>query len=40
VQVKRLAFAPDEPVARRERQYLRRLDGKRSGEIEIFRPRR
>jgi chemotaxis protein CheD len=39
VQVKRLAPAPHEPVARRERQYLQRLDGKRSGEVEIFAPR-
>jgi chemotaxis protein CheD len=39
VQVKRLGFAPDEPVARRERHYLQRLDGKRSGEVDIFQPR-
>jgi chemotaxis protein CheD len=36
VQVKRLALAPSEPVQRREREYLKRLDGKRSGDIEIF----
>lgn len=39
VHVKRLALVPHEPVARRERQYLQRLDGKRSGEVEIFEPR-
>jgi chemotaxis protein CheD len=39
VQVKRLALTPSEPVQRREREYLQRLDGKRSGEIEIFSPR-
>ena len=36
VQVKRLALSPSESVERRERDYLRRLDGKRSGDIEIF----
>jgi len=40
VQVKRLALTPSEPVQRREREYLKRLDGKRSGDIEIFAPRR
>ena len=40
VQVKRLALAPSEPVERREREYLKLLDGKRSGDIEIFKPRR
>ena len=40
VQVKRLALTPSEPVQRREREYLQHLDGKRSGEIEIFAPRR
>ena len=40
VQVKRLALTPSEPVQRREREYLKRLDGKRSGDVEIFaRPR-
>jgi hypothetical protein len=38
--VKRLALAPSEPVERREREYLQALDGKRSGDIEIFKPRR
>jgi chemotaxis protein CheD len=40
VQVKRLAMTPSEPVERREREYLKRLDGGRSGDIEIFTPRR
>ena len=40
VQVKRLALSPSETVQRREREYLRRLDGKRSGDIEIFAPPR
>ena len=40
VQVKRLALTPSDPVERRERDYLRRLDGKRSGDIEIFSPPR
>jgi len=40
VQVKRLALTPSEPVERREREYLKRLDGDRSGDIEIFAPRR
>lgn len=40
VQVKRLALTPSEPVQRREREYLQHLDGKGSGEIEIFAPRR
>ncbi|MBC5782453.1 chemoreceptor glutamine deamidase CheD [Ramlibacter sp. USB13] len=40
VQVKRLALTPGEAVERRERDYLRRLDGKRSGDIEIFSPPR
>ncbi len=40
VQVKRLALAPSEPVERREREYLKLLDGKRSGDIEIFKPRK
>ena len=42
VQVKRLSLTPSEPVQRREREYLQRLDGKGSGggEVEIFsRPR-
>lgn len=39
VQVKRLALTPSEPVQRREREYLQRLDGKRAGEVEIFAPR-
>ncbi|MDE2605608.1 MAG: chemoreceptor glutamine deamidase CheD [Burkholderiales bacterium] len=39
VQVKRLAMTPSEPVERREREYLKRLDGGRSGDIEIFTPR-
>jgi len=40
VQVKRLALTPSEPVQRREREYLQHLDGKQSGAIEIFTPRR
>jgi chemotaxis protein CheD len=40
VQVKRLALTPSEPVQLREREYLKRLDGKRSGDIEIFAPPR
>ena len=36
VQVKRLALTPSEPVQRREREYLKRLDGKRAGDVEIF----
>jgi chemotaxis protein CheD len=40
VQVKRLSVAPSEPVQRREREYLRRLDGKGGGDVEIFSPPR
>ena len=40
VQVKRLALTPSEPVQRREREYLQRLDGKRGGDVEIFSPPR
>jgi chemotaxis protein CheD len=40
VQVKRLSLTPSETVQRREREYLSRLDGKRSGEVEIFKPPR
>ena len=40
VQVKRLALTPSESVEKRERDYLRRLDGKRSGDVEIFSPPR
>jgi chemotaxis protein CheD len=36
VQVKRLALTPSEPVQLREREYLKGLDGKRSGDVEIF----
>jgi chemotaxis protein CheD len=36
VQVKRLALTPSEPVQLREREYLKRLDGKRAGDVEIF----
>ena len=39
VQVKRLAMSPSEPVQRREREYLKRLDA-RGGEVEIFSPPR
>lgn len=39
VQVKRLAMTPSEPVQRREREYLKRLDA-RGGEVEIFSPPR
>ncbi len=36
VQVKRLNLAPSDPVQRREREYLDRLDHRGGGEIEIF----
>jgi chemotaxis protein CheD len=40
VQVKRLSLAPSDPVQLREREYLKRLAGKRGGEVEIFSPPR
>lgn len=40
VQVKRLSLSPVETVERREREYLKRLDQKASGDIEIFKPPR
>lgn len=40
VQVKRLSLAPSEVVQKREREYLRRLDGKPGGDVEIFSPPR
>ncbi|HEX2545915.1 MAG TPA: chemoreceptor glutamine deamidase CheD [Ramlibacter sp.] len=39
VQVKRLALSPSEPVQRREREYLKKLDAT-GGEVEIFSPPR
>ncbi len=39
-QVKRLSLTPSETVQRREQEYLRRLDAKSGGEIEIFKPPR
>jgi chemotaxis protein CheD len=40
VQVKRLSLTPSDPVQLREREYLKRLAGKRGGEVEIFSPPR
>jgi chemotaxis protein CheD len=40
VQVKRVGLAPSEPVQKREREYLRRLDVRRGGDVEIFSPPR
>lgn len=40
VQVKRLGPTPSDPVQQREREYLRRLAARRSGEVEIFSPAR
>jgi chemotaxis protein CheD len=38
VQVKRLSLTPGDSVQKREREYLHRLAGKASGEVEIFSP--
>jgi chemotaxis protein CheD len=40
VQLKRLSVNPSETVQKREREYLSRLDPKRAGDVEIFRPPR
>jgi chemotaxis protein CheD len=40
VQVKRLSLTPNETVQKREREYLSRLAGKGSGDVEIFKPPR
>jgi chemotaxis protein CheD len=37
VQVKRLSLTPNENVQKREREYLSRLAGKGSGDVEIFK---
>jgi chemotaxis protein CheD len=40
VQVKRLSVTPSENVQKREREYLKRLDPRGGGEVEIFSPPR